>query len=180
MKDITYTITSSTKELQQILQLQKTNLPVSISKTEKEREGFVTVEHDLDILKKMHDRQPHIIAKHEDHVIGYALSMVKDFKDQIPVLQPMFLKIDEELQGKSSYLVMGQICIDKAYRKQGIFRGLYTKMRDELNTKYDLLITEVAASNARSLNAHYAIGFKDLMIYEDNTTKWHLIYWNWE
>ena len=75
---------------------------------------------------------------------------------------------------------MGQVCIDKAYRGQGVFRGLYQKMKVELHKKYDLLITEVAANNPRSLRAHNAIGFKDLLIYQSGAIDWHLIYWNWE
>ncbi len=181
MKKINYTIVSTIEELRQIIQLQRTNLPSSISMTEKQKEGFVTVQHDLDVLERMNDVQPHIIAKDGNNVVGYALSMVKDFKDDIEVLKPMFDKIDTQIDHKVSYIVMGQICIDKAYRKQGIFRGLYYKMRDELKSKYDLLITEVAANNNRSLQAHYTVGFTDLLVYDsDGVTTWHIMQWDWK
>jgi len=179
MKKIKYSITTFIEELKQIIRLQGSNLSSSISQNEKEKEGFVTVQHDLDILTKMHERQPHIIAKYDDKVVGYALSMVKDFKNDIEVLKPMFVKIDTLLNKERSYIVMGQICIDKEYRKQGIFRGLYHKMRSELNNQYDFLITEVASSNNRSLQAHYAIGFKDILVYESDKTTWHLLQWDW-
>ncbi|WP_062053946.1 GNAT family N-acetyltransferase [Aquimarina longa] len=179
MKSIIYTRASFSKELQQILTLQYNNLPVSISKTEKEREGFVSVQHDLTTLTKMNDQQPHIIAKDEDNVIGYALCMTQEFKNEIDILKPMFLKIDTQLETNVSYVIMGQICVDKAYRKQGVFRGLYYKMRIELHEKYDVLITEVAANNLRSLQAHHAIGFKTWITYEVNNIKWHIIRWDW-
>ncbi|MBQ0734007.1 GNAT family N-acetyltransferase [Aquimarina celericrescens] len=178
--NLSYTVTSSIEELQQIIHLQQSNLPSSICEEEKEAEGFVTVQHDLEILKKMHDYEPHIIVKDEGKIVGYALSMVSDFKTDIEVLKPMFEKIELLLDGQTSYLVMGQICIDKAYRKQGMFRGLYYKMRDEFMHKYDLLITEVAANNTRSMQAHYAIGFSDLLVYEADGFTWHLIQWNWK
>ncbi len=178
--NLSYTVTSSIEELQQIIHLQQSNLPSSLSEEEKEAEGFVTVQHDLEILKKMHDYEPHIIVKDEGKLVGYALSMVSDFKTDIEVLKPMFEKIDTLLDGKTSYIVMGQICIDKAYRKQGVFRGLYYKMRDEFIYKYDLLITEVAANNTHSMQAHYAIGFSDLLVYEADGFTWHLIQWNWK
>ncbi len=180
MKKIDYTITTTPNELEQIIQLQQNNLPASISKTEKEVEGFVTVNHDFEILKKMHDKQPHIIAKDGNKVVGYTLCMVKEFKEDIEVLQPMFVKIDTCLNNTISYLVMGQVCIDKAYRKQGIFKGLYYKMRETLNSRYDLLITEVAANNIRSLRAHYAVGFSDLLVYNSDGVTWHLIQWDWK
>ncbi len=177
--NVTYTVTTSETELQQILKLQHSNLPVSISSIEKQKEGFVTVRHDLAILKKMNDKQPHIIAKDEDNVVGYALCMHKDFKHEIEILRPMFSKIEEHLDPSTSYITMGQICVDKAYRKQGIFRGLYHKMRDELKEQYDLLITEVAANNTRSLQAHYAVGFTTLITYQSDGVEWCLIRWNW-
>ncbi len=180
MKNITYTIANSVEELHQIIALQRNNLVTSVSQEEREKEGFVTVEHNITILKKMNDLQPHIIARDGDRVVGYALSMVKEFRNEIEILKPMFSKIDTSLDSTNSYITMGQICIDKAYRKQGMFRGLYYKMRDELMNTYDLLITEVAANNLRSLQAHHAVGFETLLVYESNGIEWNLIQWDWK
>lgn len=180
MKNLIYTLTTCDEELEQIIKLQQNNLPSSISKKEKEAEGFVTVQHDISILKKMNSKQPHIIAKDKDKVVGYALSMLKDFKEDVEILKPMFAMIDNHLDPSTSYIVMGQICIDKAYRKQGIFRGLYHAMRNELQKKYDFLITEVASNNIRSLQAHQAVGFTTLITYESDNIQWHLIYWDWK
>lgn len=180
MKNIRYTTSSSDIELEQILLLQQSNLSESITLDEKQNEGFVTVRHDFDILKKMNLQQPHIIAKHNDQVVGYALCMTKDFGNDIEVLKPMFAKIDSLIEPKTNYIVMGQVCVDKLYRKQGIFRGLYQKMKSSLQEKYSLLITEVASNNHRSLEAHRAIGFKDLIVYQADTIQWHIISWDWE
>ncbi|SEK87976.1 Ribosomal protein S18 acetylase RimI [Aquimarina amphilecti] len=180
VQHLKYTTVTSHKELEQILLLQQKNLTTSISSEEKKKEGFVTVEHDFDILKRMNDQQPHIIAKNQDKVVGYTLCMTSDFGNDIEVLKPMFKKIENSLNPTNKYIVMGQVCIDKEYRGQGVFRGLYQQMKLELQKKYDLLITEVAANNTRSLGAHNAIGFKDLIVYESDKIKWHLIYWSWE
>ena len=45
------TLTSTTDELQQILQLQKQNLRQHIDETEMKSQGFVTIHHDLNILR---------------------------------------------------------------------------------------------------------------------------------
>ncbi|MDH7446113.1 GNAT family N-acetyltransferase [Aquimarina sp. 2201CG14-23] len=180
MQQLKYTTVTSHQELEEILLLQQKNLTASISSEEKKKEGFVTVEHDFDILKKMNDQQPHIIAKDNDMVVGYTLCMTKDFCNDIEILKPMFSKIKKSLDPSKNYIVMGQVCIDKAYRGQGLFRGLYQQMKIELQEKYNLLITEVAANNLRSLHAHYAVGFKTLVIYEADNIEWHLIHWNWE
>ncbi|WP_378186236.1 GNAT family N-acetyltransferase [Aquimarina sp. W85] len=179
MKNIIYTTVTLVEELHQIIKLQQENLPIAVTAEEKEKEGFVTVQHTISILKKMNDQEPHIIAKDQNSVVGYALCMTQKFKNDIEILKSMFIEIDKHLNSDISYIIMGQICIDKAYRKQGVFRGLYAKMREELNEKYDLLITEVAADNIRSLKAHDALGFETLTTYKSNGIKWHLIKWDW-
>ncbi|SFZ89831.1 Acetyltransferase (GNAT) family protein [Flaviramulus basaltis] len=175
MNDIIYKRASTEQELYQILELQKRNIPISISETEKQQEGFVTVQHTFEVLKAMNDVCAHTIATHEDMVIGYALSMVKAFKDDIDVLKPMFDMIETQVKPTENYIVMGQICIDKNYRKQGVFRGLYGKMKEVLKQEYNCIITEVDKMNQRSLNAHYAVGFKTLHMFHSNNQEWEIL-----
>lgn len=172
---ITYHKASTIDELQQILKLQQENLPQELSAIEKEQEGFVTVHHTFNILKQMNDACPHIIAKHNGNVIGYALCMTKEFKTKISVLIPMFNKIESIISKDANYVVMGQICISKNHRKQGVFRGLYVFMAKALKLNFNIIITEVDSKNIRSLNAHKAIGFKSLKHYESNNQFWEII-----
>lgn len=162
-------------ELQQILSLQKANLPKVLSKKEIAKEGFVTIAHSFDLLDAMNKVCPHIIAKENDRVIGYALCMHPKFANKIDILKPMFKEIDAVLPGGEKYMVMGQVCVDKAYRKMGVFHKLYKKMQDVIKPDFDCIITEVDASNKRSLNAHLAIGFLELRTYSSNGRKWHLL-----
>jgi ribosomal protein S18 acetylase RimI-like enzyme len=180
MNSIVYKRVSTEQELRQILELQRANISTLISPDEKLIEGFVTIKHSFEVLKAMNDTCAHIIAKCDDNVVGYTLSMVKEFKDFIPILKPMFKEIDKCLTGDISFIAMGQVCVDKAYRKQGIFRGLYEFMRQELNNEYDVIITEVDANNIRSVNAHKAVGFELLKTYTSNNKNWEVIIWNWK
>ncbi len=173
---IHYKATSTNGELKQVLALQANNLPQNLTSAEKETQGFVTVHHTLEMLQKMHDLHPHIIAKHREKVIGYALSMSKTFRDEIPVLVPMFNQIDKALKKEKNYILMGQVCIDKMYRGKGIFRSLYDKMSSVFSDSYDAIITEIDATNTRSLNAHKAIGFKELITYQSNNQDWVIVF----
>ena len=74
---------------------------------------------------------------------------------------------------------MGQICVDKNYRKQGIFRGLYRFYKEELQHQFDYLITEVAAINLRSMQAHEAVGFKIIDTYQEDGIVWNIMLWDW-
>ncbi|GAA4116347.1 hypothetical protein GCM10022393_16950 [Aquimarina addita] len=177
-RQFTYTTASSDQELQEILLLQKKNLLTYITNEESTLEGFVTVQHNFDILQRMNQSQPHTIAKDGDKVIGYALSMTKDFGNAIEVLKPMFVKIENSFLKDTSYIIMGQICIDKTYRKKGIFRGLYQTMQESTKPYFETIITEVDALNKRSLQAHYAIGFQLLKTYRYKGQDWKLIYWS--
>lgn len=172
---ISYKQASTISQLEQILALQQRNLPKSLSTEEKEKEGFLTVEHSLGFLKEMNDECPHIIALEHGRVIGYALCMHPKFASSIEVLKPMFHEINKLTQNNCNYMVMGQICIAKEHRSKGIFKGLYTNMKEKLPKGFDTIITEVDTKNKRSLNAHIALGFTELKKYASEGKDWHLI-----
>lgn len=172
---IYYKQASSEQELEQILSLQQKNLVKSLSTEDREKEGFLTVEHTMEILKAMNDRCGHIIAVENGDVIGYALCMHPAFADSIEVLQPMFIEINKVVEGKVNYMVMGQICVAKSHRGKGIFRNLYLTMKNRLPEGFDTIITEVDGKNKRSLAAHSAVGFKTLKVYQSGEKEWHLI-----
>ncbi len=175
MSKIRYVTACDDTDLSQILKLQLANLPSSLKEEEKQTEGFVTVSHSLELLRAMNNICPHILAKDGTKVVGYALCMHPDFRNEIAVLKPMFRQIDQVLPPEQAYLIMGQICIAKAYRKQGIFKGLYKKMWESTQNEFSLIITEVDERNQRSLLAHYAAGFHDLCQYHSDGTNWFLL-----
>ena len=177
MSAIVYKRVETTEELQQILKLQNANLPTSLSHEESKTEGFVTVHHNFEILKALNETCAHIIAVHNSEVIGYTLCMDRSFKNDIEVLEPMFEKINKQVALGESYIVMGQVCIDKAFRGKGVFRGLYQHMKDALHSQFDQIITEVDRTNVRSIKAHLAIGFKILYSYRSNDQDWKILYW---
>ncbi|MBT8309787.1 MAG: GNAT family N-acetyltransferase [Flavobacteriaceae bacterium] len=176
--NIIYQRAYTDKELQEILKLQSRNLKETLTDKEMEKEGFVTLKHDLEILKKMNVRCAHCIAKHKDKIVGYALSMHPDFKSDIPLLSSMFIEVEKTLKEKGlsvKYIAMGQICIDKDHRGKGIFRGLYQFMAQELNPEFDAIITEVDITNVRSSVAHQAVGFKVLKTHTAYGQNWEII-----
>ena len=180
---VQYTTAQTEKDLQQILQLQLANLPTNVSAAEAKEQGFVTVHHSAEILHAMNTPHPHIIAKVEDKVVGYALVMLQKFKAEIPVLQPMFKKMNSlSFQNRSlratKYFVMGQVCIDKDYRGQGVFKGLYQQMQQEMAPYFDCIVTEIATRNTRSMRAHQQLGFEVICIYSTAQEEWAIVGWS--
>src|SRR5437867_1650261 len=151
---ITYIPVTTINDLEGILQLQKANLTRSLTADEIQSQGFVTVDHSYEQLKKLNDQEKHIVAKDKDKVIGYVLAMTPVSKNEIPILIPMFNVFDTIIyKGKKitayNYVIVGQVCVDKAYRGQGIFDNCYAAYKKYYDGKYDFAITEIASTNIR-------------------------------
>lgn len=184
---LVFTLASSDQDLLQILDLQKQNLYTTISLKESTMEGFVTVEHTLDKLRLLNSTYRHAICKVENKVVGYTLAMDKAFKNEIPILLPMFDQIDKiSYLGKPlidvRYIVMGQVCIDKSYRGRDIFTRLYATLRDQLRNDFDYIITEISLRNPRSIRAHLKCGFRTIKEYtsELDNQDWCIVLWDWQ
>jgi hypothetical protein len=177
---------STDADLLQILEIQSLNLAKGLSREEILSQGFVTVVHDFDTLKKMNDACPHIVTRDGNNIIGYALVMLPAFSGDIEILKPMFEKFETVLYN-GKYLdeyknfVMGQICVHKPYRGMGVFDLLYAGMKEQMQNSYELCVTVVASRNQRSLNAHYRAGFKNALHYTSpDGEEWELIVWDWK
>jgi ribosomal protein S18 acetylase RimI-like enzyme len=186
---LSVTTVGSAKELQQILDLQKKYLVSNISNDEMQSQGFLTVQHHPELLSKMHALAPSIIVKDDDAVVAYALVMLRECRHLVPELMPMFSTFDNleyhrlGYQGKPlmdySFYVMGQICVAKEYRGQGLFDMLYHKHREVYQPNFDFIVTEVATRNTRSMRAHERIGFKTIHTYRDDLDHWAVVLWDW-
>ncbi len=177
--NVTYHRVSTDEELHEILELQKQNLKQTLDNKDKQKDGFVSVNHSFEVLKRMNDKCEHCIAKHNDKVVGYTLCMLNEFRKDVPELVAMFNYMDGVIESKGltklNYFIMGQVCVDKSYRGQGVFRGLYSFLNSELKKNFDAVVTEVNAKNRRSSEAHKAIGFELLDAHTLDGEDWELI-----
>jgi GNAT superfamily N-acetyltransferase len=178
-------LTNTIEELRQILRLQQENLIQNIDDTEMQSQGFVTLHHDLETIEQMHQLTASVIIKDNDNVVAYALTMLKECRHLIPDLEPMFALFDQlywENKPLNSYrfYVMGQVCIAKNYRGQGLFEQLYAYHKKIYQFKFDLFVTEISTRNHRSLRAHEKIGFKTIHTHRDNLDEWAVAAWDWK
>lgn len=182
---VTYTLATTPADLQGILVLQQANLAQHLSADEIQEQGFVTLQHSPELLRKLNDRERHIIAKDQDQVVGYLLAMTKASRWEIPLIYPMFQVFDTlSYAGRPisdySYLLVGQACVDKNYRGQGVFDACYHAYREHYQEKYAFAITEIAAHNLRSRQAHRRVGFKEIHTYgEPGKPAWVVVLWDW-
>lgn len=181
-----FTRSRSDDELLGIIRLQKANLPARLSPEELRQEGFVTVVHDLDTLRRLNDIEKHIIAKNGNEVIAYLLTMTAASAQEVPVLVPMFNQFSKAMYKDKTvadyrYIVVGQVCVGKDWRGQGLLERCYQYYRKELSPFYEFAITEIDVANTRSLRAHEKVGFRELFRYSSPpATEWSVVIWDWK
>ena len=125
-----------------------------------------------------------MIVKDDDIAAGYALVTPREASTFHPDLKTMINNLETlAYQNKPlnayAYYIMGQVCIDKAYRSKGIFNMLYLHHKKLYSNKYELLVTEISANNHRSQKAHEKIGFKTIYTYHDAMDAWNVVAWDW-
>ncbi|TNE48622.1 MAG: GNAT family N-acetyltransferase [Bacteroidetes bacterium] len=180
--NIRFTTVQSLADVEKILQLQAANLPGQLDPDTLRSQGFVTVRHEPDVLRRMNEVYPSVIALDGDVLAGYCLVMLRDFARDVPVLIPFFERL-EQLNwngiplSEQRWFAMGQVCVAAPYRGQGVFDGLYGKLEEVCRDNFDFVVTEVAARNTRSLRAHERVGFETILVYPDVGAgeTWHVI-----
>ena len=171
--------------LQQILDLQAENLREKLSADTQAAQGFLTFRYDLPLLRRMNDALPHVVAFQGSKLVGYALSTTSEICREEPLLRPLAERLDTlVLAGKPfrerRFYVMGQICVAKNFRGQGVFDGLYQTQQALNSSTFDCLVTEISLRNARSLAAHRRVGFRVVDEVEDPTGRWAVVAWDWQ
>lgn len=179
------TTVTTDKELQQIVDLSHQNHRLNISESEKTMEGFVSWEYSYDLLKKMQDQQPHVIVKDNELLAGYALVALREANTFHHDLAAMIKNMEKIVYNSKplsayKYYIMGQVCIDKAYRGKGVFDMLFQHHKKLFKEKFDFVVTEISPGNQRSIRAHEKVGFKTIYTYQDAIDEWNVVLWNWK
>lgn len=187
MEMILITTLTTSEEISSLLILQQENLRENVSIDEQISDGFLTLKHSADLLRRMNDAARTIIAQNSlSKVIGYALTMLPKFAPDIPELSSLFYWINHiDYLGKPlrnySYYIMGQVCVSKAYRRQQIFQRMLYKHREIYKDQYQLLITSVSNKNQPSIRAHLGLGFEIIHTFNHSNPdeNWQMLCWNW-
>jgi L-amino acid N-acyltransferase YncA len=172
-------------ELNGILSLQQRNLRRHLSDAEAEAQGFLIAEFTADYLRAMNAVRPSVVAMDGDRVVGYAVVATRASRTGDPLLAALFDQIDPLIfNGRclsdTSYVVVGQLCVDKLYRGRGLVGQLYGLFRESLEGDYDCAVTEVAKANGRSLQAHRRVGFQAIHSIEYEQLEWEIVLWDWK
>ena len=114
------------------------------------------------------------IACVDGEVVAFLCAFRNEFNHGSPVIAKMLESYDRvEFDGKalSSYnsYIYGPVCIDRAYRRRGLLRGLYEAQKQELAGRFEVGVAFVSRSNLHSLTAHVAgLGMTEVGDFELN------------
>jgi hypothetical protein len=143
-----------------ILRLQSANFIGNLSLKERQ-EGFLSAQFTSRQVASMAEDLGTTIASVDDEVVGFLCAFRNEFDHGSPVVEKMLETYDwAEFDGKllSSYksYVYGPVCIDRAYRRRGLLRGLYEAHKLELAGRFEVGVAFVSRTNPHSLKAHVA------------------------
>lgn len=180
-------LTETDQDLRDILALQRQNHVSQLPADVQAREGFVTLQYTLAELQQLHAAAPSIIARADGRLVGYALAAVPAVRGLVPPLDELFAMVETlPYHGRPladhPYYLMGQICVAEGYRGMGLFDQLYQAHRATYSSQYQLLVTDIAARNTRSLRAHQRVGFQALHRFLDPVSEqeWVVVGWDWQ
>src|SRR4030095_7072660 len=90
-----------------------------------------------------------LVARDAEHVAGYLCASGIEFNRQFPMLAAMIERYGEvSFQGRAlsnqTTFVYGPACVDRAYRGQGVLRGMFRKLLREIPGRFDAGVAFVA------------------------------------
>lgn len=184
MEEVLIKRVSEDWEIEGIKALEEENNLTNISKEESDIEGFVTASYSLSLLRKMNEIEPSIIALHGNKVIGYAMVTNQELYGQHSLLDSLFDVLENmdyrgKKLGEAKVVLVGQLCVAKPYRGQGLVPKMYDYFKECLINQYDYCVTDISEANPKSIRVHEKCGFKiiDTLSYEG--VKWHIVMWDW-
>ena len=146
-------------DIAQIEELQK-KYHVSFISEEDKKSGFVTTLFTREQLTELIEKENGIsLAFDGDKVVAYAMAGSWEFWSKWPLFQYMIADLENvtylgrQLTTENSYQY-GPVCIDMAYRGQGVLQSLFAHSARQMGRRYPILITFINHLNPRSYTAH--------------------------
>lgn len=176
---------ASDDEVAQILALNRANHRSVLSDDEKRDAGFLTLLYTERMVRDLQRHMPTVIVKAGDVVAGYAHALPPSEGNKIdPHLQAMVdqvnpIVLDGRPLSEHRYYLMAGICVHANYRGKGVFQMLYEGHRQFYGERYEMLVTDISVSNARSMRAHERTGFRTIHKYRDQQDEWQVVMWDW-
>ena len=150
------------QDFPKMVQLHHQNLLTNLTPSE-QASGFLSASFSEEQFQAMDRDLCVAVCADSDKVCGYACAASIQYNQSIPLVAAMIARFPEIVyQGRpfSSYhpFIYGPVCIDRAYRGQGILSRLVEALLNFLPQDFDLLTSFISKDNQRSIHAHQKLG----------------------
>ena len=156
-----------------IVRLNAANFIANLA-AEERADGFLSALLTLALRVAMAEALGTPVAVGEGMLVGFLRDFRNDLDHGSPVVARMIESYDRfRFDGKllSSYntYAYGPVCIDRAFRRKGLLRGLYEAQKRELAGRFEVGVALIARNNPHSLQAHVAgLGMTEVGDFEVN------------
>ena len=140
------------EDLEGVRELLERNLAGNLSESQK-KDGFLSVHFTADQLREMADDGVMIVVLCGSRVVGFLSTQSCRYNLSIPIARTMLEALSDSIEQHQT-LVCGPVCIDSAFRGQGILEQIYALLVEEAADTYNTGVTFVSESNPRSIAAH--------------------------
>jgi hypothetical protein len=156
-----------------IVQLNSANFVVNLSEEERQ-DGFLSAVFTLEQTAAIAKDLGTTVAIVDDQLAGFLCAFRNEFPHGSPVVAKMIESYDHltfagKLLNEYRTYAYGPVCIDRAYRRKGLLRGLYREQTRLLAGQFEVGVALIARANQHSLEAHTAgLGMTDVGSFEVN------------
>ncbi|NVK25446.1 MAG: GNAT family acetyltransferase [Gammaproteobacteria bacterium] len=146
-------------DIPQILQLHYRYQVDSISEEDK-ADGFITTAFtEAQLTELIEQEQGLFIGEQDQQIVAYAMAASWQFWSRWPMFAHMIKDLESNtyqgftLTVDNSYQY-GPVCVDKSFRGQGVFEGVFEFALKSMAKRYPVLVTFINKINPRSFAAH--------------------------
>jgi hypothetical protein len=158
--------------IDQIRQLNSKYLITHLTDAQKQN-GFILIKYDQDDLQQIIANKEIVIATNGEKVIGYYLIGRKSGKAALDYQKNKANSLFDTNEIPFSKIGFGcQVCIDDAYRNNGLFGQMLNTLTNQVNNKYSHLLCSVSDDNIVSMKTHITNGWQLIDTFE--TTKFFI------
>jgi predicted GNAT superfamily acetyltransferase len=156
-----------------ILRLNSANFIANLAEADRQ-DGFLSAMFTPEQTAAMAEDLGTTVAIVDGALAGFLCAFRNDFDHGSSVVTKMIESYDRmRFEGKllSTYntYAYGPVCIDRAYRRQGILHGLFEAQKKELAGQFEVGVALIARSNPHSMQAHVAgLGMTEVGEFEVN------------
>lgn len=152
--------------IDQIRQLNSKYLITHLTDAQKQS-GFIRIEYDRDDLQQIIANKEIVIATNGENVIGYYLIGRKSGKAALDYQKNKAKSLFDTNEIPFDKIGYGcQVCIDEAYRNNGLFAQMLNALSNATKAKYSYLLCSVSDDNIVSLKTHTTNGWQLLESFE--------------